>query len=328
MKEISMQENKPDNSDIKPAIHNSPENENKKKVFKKKKFNGHLRNNQKKEKSFHNDSNKEVYHMQDDEPEVISTTTKPIYNELFYLLRQRFSYNKVAFFQQLENVLSNISFKDIREGDMTLFSYSCLYEKNEIFIDLCEKFSKEIIVSDFENYIIPTCLNKNEEILNNAIDNFDKHVQISKPFIQNLISKMTKTSYRELNNNIILNWIVKHFDDELKFVFWESAFTEKNISLINTALTNNLLKDYLRQNFNKFAEIIDKMGKKIEITNKLSISTEQNVTVKSISTESQPVLNIAEESKTYLSNAEEQLQNLRKEEVDTKIVIKRRKIVA
>ena len=324
-----MQENQPENSEIQPVTSNLQENnnENKKKPFKKKKFNSHLRNNQKKEKTFQHHSHKENHHMQDDEPENITPSIKPIYNELFYLLRQKFSYNKVTFFQQLEDVLSKMLFKDIKEGDMTLFSYSCLYEKNEIFINLCEKFPKEIIISDFENYIIPTCLNKNEEILNNAIENFDKHLQINKPFIQNLISKMAKTSYRELNNTIVLNWITKNLDDELKFLFWKSSISEKNISLINTALLNNSLKDYLKQNFNEFIELIDKMGKKFEISNKLNMAP-PSIKITSIESEAKPVLNIVEEPKIYLSDKEEQLQNLRKEDVETKVTIKRRKIVA
>lgn len=289
----------------------------KKKPFKKKKFNGHLRTSNKKEK---------FVRPKDEEDESIPSTPKPIHAELFYLLRQKFSYNKVPFFNLLDDVLNVVDIKDIKEGNMTLFSYSAMYEKNEIFVELAKRFPKEIKKDDFENNIVPVCLNKNEEILQNVIQVFNDHLTLDNQFIKEITNKMAKMSYRELNNNLVLNWLNNSFTPELCHNFWNSTFTDRNISLATTALNNTKLKTYLKDNFNQFIELIDKMGKKFEITQKLNLDTKSSI----VESNETPVktINIHEEPKIYLGDKEEQIKNLTKEDVATKVTIKRRKVVA
>ena len=136
---------------------------------------------------------------------------------------------------------------------------------------------------------------------------------------------MAKISYRDSNNNLILNWFTPSLTSELSQSFWHSTFTDKNISLTNTALSNAVLKAYLKENFQQFIGIVDKMGKKIEITRKLNLddhypSETLDIPLKTIK--------LHEDPKIYLGNKDEQIQNLTKEDVITKVTIKRRKLVA
>lgn len=288
----------------------------KKKPFKKKNFNGHLRSN-------HNHKKEKFIRPNDeDENEIITSAPKPIYNDLFYFLRQKFSYNKDAFFELLNNVLKVMDIKDIKEGNMTLFSYSAMYEKNEIFMELVQKYPNELNKQDFENYIIPVCLSKNEETLEIVIDAFNKNITLDSEFIKSLMSKMAKTSYREGNNTLILNWLNDSLTPELNKEFWDCTFNEKNIALTNIALNNIKLKSYLKDNFEQFIDKIERIGKKAEITRKLNLT---NFTEKTPEVSSK-IINIQEEPKIYLGDKEEQIQNLIKEDVQTKVTIKRRKI--
>ena len=291
-------------------------NEPKKKPFKKKKFNGHLRNNNKE---------KFIYPQHEQEDEEASSKPKPVYSELFYLLRQKFSYNRAVFFELLDSVLKVMEFKDIKEGNMTLFSYSVMYEKNEIFLELAQKFPKELNKQDFENYAIPVCLNKNEETLAAVIQVFNKNIILDDSFIQEIIIKMAKISYRDSNNSLMLNWFTPNLTSELSQLFWHSTFTNKNISLASTALSNAVLKTYLKENFQQFVEIVDKMGKKIEITQKLNLTSPCQITTLDTALKT---IKVHEEPNIYLGNKNEQIQNLNKEDVTTKITIKKRKVVA
>ena len=291
-------------------------NEPKRKPFKKKKFNGHLRNNNKE---------KFIYPKHEQEDEELSSKPKPVYSELFYLLRQKFSYNRVVFFELLDSVLKVMDFKDIKEGNMTLFSYSVMYEKNEIFLELAQKFPKELNKQDFENYAIPVCLNKNEETLAAVIQVFNENIILDHSFIKEIIIKMAKISYRDSNNNLILNWFTPNLTSELSQLFWHSTFTDKNISLASTALSNVVLKSYLKENFQQFIEIVDKIGKKSEIIRKLNLNDTYSSTTSDIPLKT---IKLHEDPKIYLGNKDEQIQNLTKEDVITKVTIKRRKVVA
>lgn len=295
---------------------NTINNEPKKKHFKKKKFNGHLKNNNK-EKFIHPSDEQE-----DDE---LLSNPKPVYSELFYLLRQKFSYNMTAFFELLDGVLKVIEFKDIKEGNMTLFSYAAMYEKNEIFLKLAQKFPQELNKQDFENYTIPLCLNKNEETLKVVIQVFNKNISLDDSFIKEIMIKMAKISYRDSNNNLMLNWFIPNLTPELSQSFWHSTFTNKNISLVNTALSNSVFKSYLKENFQQFTDIIEKTGKKIEITRKLNLNDPCTISTLEIPLKT---IKLYEEPNIYLGNKEEQIQNLTKEDVTTKVTIKRRKVVS
>ena len=109
-----------DNSEKKQRTNTSSDGTAKKKPFKKKNFNGHLRTNNKKEKFVRPQE-------EENEEDSVISTPKPIFNELFYFLRQKFSYNKTQFFNLLDDVLKVMDIKDIKEGNMTLFSYCAMY---------------------------------------------------------------------------------------------------------------------------------------------------------------------------------------------------------
>ena len=251
---------------------------------------------------------------------------KPIYNELFYLLRQKYSHNTKEFFTELENVLLKIDFNSIQSNSMNLFSYAALYEKNDIFSKLIEKYADKIQQEDFEIYIIPTCLNKNVELLSLSIDVFSSRFTLDTLFVKNLSLTMSRTSYREINNKIILDWIENKINPEQINEFWTYSIENRNLSLIDSMLKYEKLNKHLKNNFNYFLPMLEKIGKKHEIERKIqNFNITSSVTVQKIS---QVVPLIEKEVKTYLGNSDEQLKNLNNDVSPNIVVKKKRKVIA
>lgn len=296
----------------------------KKKNFKKKNFNGHLRNNKNSHNHQHYTKNDNL--PKDDEPDSITQSTpQPIYNELFYILRQKYNHNTKEFFVQLEKTLLEIDFHLIQSNGMSLFSYAVLYEKNDIFSNLIEKYSDKIQREDFEKHIIPTSLNKNVELLSLAIKVFNSNFVLESIFINELSVVMSKTSYRETNNKIILDWVGNKLSPEQIDEFWTYCIENKNLSLIDSILKYDKFNKYLKNNFNHFVPMLEKIGKKNEIERKIiNFNIEASITHQEVV---QEILQTEKEIKTYLSNSDEQLKNLNNDTAPNIIVKKKKKVI-
>lgn len=297
----------------------------KKNNFKKKKSNSYLRNN----KNSHNQQNsKRNENLPDDEPEstTYSSEPKPIYNELFYLLRQKYTHNTANFFLELEKNLLEIDFHLIQYDGMSLFSYAAIYEKNDIFFTLIDRYSDKMKKEDFEKYIIPTCLNKNIELLSLSINTFNSKFELEPLFLENLFLIMSKSSYRETNNTIILDWIENKISPEQIDKLLTYSIQNKNLSLIDSILKYDNLNKHLKNNFNNFVSILEKIGKRNEIEQKIKIFPAKELIAPLKVT--QETIAVEKEVKTYLGDNDEQLKNLNNDFVPNIIVKKKKKVIS
>lgn len=234
-----------------------------------------------------------------EEPPTVSVRSP--FHELLYLIRQKNSNNHPAFFLELDNVLKKMSFKEIEESNLSLFGFACLYDREAIFKKMCEKFPEEITQPDLER-TLKICLNKREETITNLLSIYSNKFVPEPDFIEQLFISMSISSYREINNLAILNWIAPFASDSNMETFWNSCIEHRNSSLMLASLQNKKFKEYLSSNLNKFFNGLKLIGRDYSIVRALDKDYEKFTTT---------VESVFIEKKAYLSNDNEQMQHLK-----------------
>lgn len=283
----------------------------------------HLRN---KEKSY---KNPRYFENKDfSEEDAINNTPSILisgYNELFYILRQKYTNNTVEFFECLEKNLKEFSFGEMTSNEMSLFSYACLYEKDEILNRLSLEYAQYLKQEDFEKFMIPICLNKNLGLLELVKNIYESHFSnINGQFTSHILECIGSRSYRDDNNHCILSWLEPYSQPQQIHDFWENTFKNKNISLIKCGLEHTTFKNYLKEHFNDFLDQMEKTGHIFTIKRKIQDNIQYSLPMSSIeeSIKQAPV----KKEEAYLSDAQEQLKNL-SNEVNPTIIIKKKKRV-
>jgi hypothetical protein len=254
-------------------------------------------------------------------------------SQLFSFLRQKTGANPVYFWQLLQELLKEKEFNQIRKSDMSLVSYSALYEVNDVFENLLYEYGTQITQEEFETTVLPLCMSKDTLLLKHGIKFYNQHFQPQEAFIEHFVSKSCKISYREENNKIILQWLTPHMNEKHYGQFWQECLNNHNVIMLECGLNNSLLQSWLKNHYHELEEQISAIGKthtvlkalnhKLDaIQNMMNLDVERHASI--------PVVNENADNKSaWLGNSEEKFQHLQKENnaCKTEITIKRKRIV-
>ncbi len=234
-------------------------------------------------------------------------SVRSAFHELLYLIRQKNAYNHNEFFLELEKVLETMPFTAIKESNLSLFGFACMYDREIIFQKICQDYAQFINQEDLES-IMKICFTKREETVGNLIKIYAERFKPQPKFIKALFTAMSISSYREKNNIQILEWIAPHLTEAEYEVFWNKCIDYCNVSLINTAMHVPSMKDNLQKNLEKYIDGFKLIGR--EHTIQMALNREyRKITVNQISNAPLPTIR-----KSYLSDNGEQLKSIQQDE--------------
>lgn len=343
-----MENNTNNESFLRKTSTNNDVNNSKKKT---KKFNGFLRNNQKKSTNKKINKSHNNFHPENLESEENLTHQElPQENksyikesqeeyEIFTSLRQKTGFNESKFWENLSIVLNKKSFNDLRRSDLSIISYAVLHESDRIFEKLLLSFGKEINNEEYVNYVFKYGIHKNPKIIDIALNFYEKNFIIENNFLVQFIKDIAHISYRSENNDIFLNWLEPKMNDDLLNLFWTECFNNNNIPLLQKSINHTFFSQYLQKNKNLFQTFIDNSGRKFEINQ--SLNNQKNtkkITQKVENNNESAKINSANnlitenfEPKIWLSDKTEQFKVIEENLSDkkpTEVIIKRKRKIA
>ena len=254
-----------------------------------------------------------------------NNTSKESNPHIFYLIRQKYENNLLIFIDQLNQDIKEKQFNDILKNKMDLFSYSCLYEREDILNYLENNYLNNLDYNQFCNNVIPISIKKSPTIISCVINMYEKSFSSEKnsQLISSLIDTICQFSYRFENNELLLDWIAPKMTIKEKQDFWNKCFSYNNVSLINRALEHNILNSFLKENLNIYEQEIEKIGRKNEIMNKLKTSIKTKIKIQDIKFEEN-----ANTTNYYSSCNEERILTIKETQAPSKpqITVKKKRI--
>ena len=178
---------------------------------------------------------------------------------------------------------------------------------------------------EFEDFIFPYCMNKNPQLLAHSLKFYKEHYQPEGNFIESLLAKMGKISYRQENNQILLNWFSGVLDDTHYQSFWQHCLVENNVALLDTALEHKEFLHYLKAHYTEFSDHIALVNRKHTVER--AFMKKEFSEFKAPQIEPVAIKHESKNSSCVLGNHEEAFQQLQKENtpVKTEITVKRKR---
>lgn len=207
----------------------------------------------------HEDS--EIHWEEDNFPSVLFSKE----NMLISYMRQKSGFNPVSFWQDLHALLEEKPFEQIQNNQMSLISYAVIYSKESIFSHLLENFGHLLPQEEFEQTIFTFCMNRNVSFLNESLSFYEKHFSITEEFINSIIQKSAKSSYREDNNYALLNWLEPKLNEQNISLFWDKCLDERNIVLLEQALHYKKLHQYLYVHYEQYQTKITELSRNYSV---------------------------------------------------------------
>lgn len=242
--------------------------------------------------------------------------------QLFSYVRQRSGFNPQYFLKELDDILTEKSFFELSSDNSSIISQLVLHSKDEVFSSVLNKYGTHVSKEEFENTIFPYALNKNVIFLQESLPFYIKQYKSSHEFLENLIIKTCKTSYRSENNAVLLAFFNKKCLKKHLELFWNSCIEHKNIVLFEAALKYKKLHTFLVKNFTQYEAPITSLGKIHTV--KKSIEQPDYIDLSDEKEEEELTVNDIQ-VKTFLGNHEEQFQSLQKKEINKPEVVIRKK---
>lgn len=249
------------------SVKTFPKHKPKKPVTKEKKYNGFLRNSNRKTKDNSDNSSNQVTHNSTEHREAIQTASYPKENLnspeyfLFSHLRQKTGVDPNKFWENLHLTLKEKSFTDIKRADMTLIAYAALYESVDIFETLLHQYGNLLPQKEIESSIFKLSTNKNPLILQHTINYYKNLYHPTEDFVDDFFKVAAKASYREDANKLLINWLSPQMTERNIKNFWQTCLEHKNICFINLALCDTPLHSYLKDHKQEFEALIIKSGR-------------------------------------------------------------------
>lgn len=182
-------------------------------------------------------------------------------NNIYTYIKQNTGFNSIKFWELLNIVLENKKFEDIKTERLSLISYVVIYDKENIYNDLLDNYFDKITQEEVEKSLFPLSLNKNPIFIIKNIEKYNEKYTPSSEFINELLTSMTKFSYRKENNIILLNWLNNIVNKKEIQYFWENCIKENNIPLFEQALNFPQFNEYLKNNYEQFYNDIKNIQK-------------------------------------------------------------------
>lgn len=310
-----------------------------------KKYNGFLRGHGKKQnKKPTPDMHLNVNKKHINKNEIIDSITPTIYepkltNEeygLFSFLRLKTGHNEKKFWENLNYILGQKNFSDIKKSKLSIIAYSVLHDSTIVFEKLLSQFGNQITQEEFINCIFKYGIHKNPILIASSLKFYEKNFTIEENFLQQIIKDFSTTSYRFETNEVFLSWTSDKINSDLLKLFWTEAIKNKNIPIILHSLQYKTYSQYLSANFVDYEVSIQSIGKLYEIKKLLS---ESKITKKVDEIKKSDIINeklglIVKqdfEPKIWLSDKNDQLKVINENLIDkkpTEVIIKRKRKIA
>lgn len=242
---------------------------------KPKKFNGFIRNNNKRKNK---KPKADLYPIENDDLNENSERTESIVvpiirepkqtqeeYEIFNFLRAKTGYNEKKFWDNLAVILQTKGYSEIKKNNLSLISYAVLHDCTIVYSKLLEKFKKDIVQEEFVNSVFKNAIHKNPELAELSIKFYEKNFSIEQTFIEQLIKDISCTSYRYETNDLFLSWISPKINNDLLNLFWNESILFKNTPIIIQALEHKPFLKYLKENIEQYEISLKSIGKFIEI---------------------------------------------------------------
>lgn len=244
------------------------------------KFNGFLRNNTHKKQNkkptpdMHVKNNKKPYQHskppKEENNEVIVTKifeppqTQEEY-EVFNFLRLRTGHNEKKFWENLDIILKDKEFSQIKKSNLSLVAYAVLHDSTIVFDQLLAKFGNQLSQEEFNTCIFKFGIHKNPELINSSLKFYNQYFSIEEEFLKQLVTDIAKVSYRQETNHLLLNWLAPKLNNDLLDTFWNQAISHHNIPIIMQSLTYNEYSKYLNKNIKSYEKSLESIGRLFEI---------------------------------------------------------------
>ena len=186
-------------------------------------------------------------------------------DQLLYLIRERTGFIPSKFWEKLETIQSSANPIDFSKDSNKVISYCVLFNKENIYLDLLEKYGHNLTLADFEGNLIPYCADKSSYFLDKTIIWYNKLFSDKNKLATLLIDKLIYCSFRQENNFIWLSWLDRYASQEIISYFWEAAFKFKNNVLILEGLHFKNLFSFFKENVSLFENGIDHSPQKHQI---------------------------------------------------------------
>lgn len=311
-----------------------------------KKYNGFLRNNNKKQNKKPTPDmhvKKKPYHKKEDtsETEIITPLilepkqTQQEY-EVFNFLRIKTGHNEKKFWDTLSQIIEQKPFSEIKKSNLSLIAYAVLHDSTIVFNKLLEKFETYIEKEEFDNCIFRYGIHKNPELMHSAISFYEKNFKIEDKFLQQLTKDFATVSYRYETNQLFLSWLSSKVTDELLNIFWKQAIENKNIPIIFQSLEYKNYSQYLQKNLSLYEESLKSIGRLNEIKRILGVEKTfkkvDDLKDSVIINKDSGAINTQDfEPKIWLSDKGEQLKVIQEnlsEKKPTEVIVKRKRKIA
>lgn len=315
--------NKPDHRDNNRFEHKKP-NHNSSKNYQDK--NKKTFNNQPRELT----ANEKAREKEEIALEII--TEHPPVEQVLSLIRQRTGFMASHFWNEMDLVQASDKPINLNEESARILTYAVLFNKEEIYSELFEKYNEYLVPDDFHGHLIPYCSTKSSLFLDKTIMWYDKLFNDKEKLSNLLIDKLTFCSFRQENNFIWLSWLEKNSNDEILEKFWQKVFEFHNSVLIMEALNFKNLATYLKNNLERFSSFIDACPKTHQIYSQLAKPSyyvdraNQHLETDFVQQAKDFECALLSQVKDKKEHKEEK-KTERREETATEVIIKKKKII-
>lgn len=310
-----------------------------------KKYNGFLRNHGKKQNKkptpdMHLNVNKKHINRKEDIDSITPTIYEPKQTteeyEIFNFLRLKTGHNEKKFWENLNHVLSQKSFSEIKQSNLSIVAYSVLHDSTIVFEKLLSQFGSQISQEEFINCIFKYGIHKNPLLITSCLKFYERNFSIEENFLQQIIKDFSAISYRFETNDFFLSWSSNKISPELLNVFWTESIKNKNIPIILQSLQHKPYAEYLSKNFLDYEKSLESIGRLYEIKKLLleskNIKKVDNIKESAIiNSESGLIVKKDFEPKIWLSDKNDQLKVIQENLSDkkpTEVIVKRKRKIA
>lgn len=310
-----------------------------------KKFNGFLRNNNPKKEIKHpiesiqpKKSTLKPKKERENEDLMIKIFETPQSKEeydVFNFLRIKSGYNEQKFWEDLDIILKNKNFSDIKKSNLSLVAYAVLYDSTIVFDKLLEKFGNQLNKEEFDNHILKFGIHKNPALINSSLKFYEQHFLVEDSFLKKLVKDIAQASYRKETNHLFLNWLAPKLNNDLLEIFWTQAISHRNIPIIIESLHHNEYSTYLNQHIKTYEKPLESIGRFFEVKRLLNeikpVKKIENIKDSTIIKDNSLIKEQNIEPQIWLSDKKEQFKVMGEILIDkkpTEVIVKRkRKIV-
>lgn len=184
---------------------------------------------------------------------------------IFNFLRLKSGHEESKFWDNLNKILKEKTFSDIKNSNLSLISYAVLNDSTIVFDKLLSQFGQQVTQQEFIDCVFKYAIHKNPHFMRSALTFYEQHFPIDNNFIENLVKDFSTISFRKETNDLFLSWTSNKINTSSLSLFWDNAIKHKNVPIILQSLQHTTYSQYLYKNIDNYAESLANLGRLNEI---------------------------------------------------------------